>query len=194
MYLFFDTETNGLPKDYKLPASYIDNWPRVIQLAWRLMDADGTIIDERASRIFQDGWEVPHEPFWIDKGITTMLCAMDGNPIVGELDFLLNAMLRAKYLIAHNVGFDLPVIECELHRIGAEMPKLIKFCTMLNTTSLCALPSANAYYGGYKWPKLQELHLFLFGAEFDGAHDAMSDVDATSRCFFELKKRGLISI
>ncbi len=32
-YLFFDTETTGVPKDYKAPSSDTDNWPRMVQLA-----------------------------------------------------------------------------------------------------------------------------------------------------------------
>ena len=32
-YLFFDTETTGVPQDYKAPSSDTDNWPRMVQLA-----------------------------------------------------------------------------------------------------------------------------------------------------------------
>jgi hypothetical protein len=52
----------------------------------------------------------------------------------------------------------------------------------------CALPRKN---GGYKPPKLIELHEILFGESFVGAHDAAADVRACARCFFELKKRGV---
>jgi hypothetical protein len=42
------------------------------------------------------------------------------------------------------------------------------------------------------WPRLQELYVKLFGHEFDDAHNAMSDIDATEQCFRELRKKGLI--
>ncbi len=45
---------------------------------------------------------------------------------------------------------------------------------------------------GYKWPKLQELYIKLFGHDFDGAHNAMSDIEATQECFWELRRRSLI--
>ena len=32
-YLFFDTETTGLPRNYKAPSSDTRNWPRLVQLA-----------------------------------------------------------------------------------------------------------------------------------------------------------------
>jgi len=38
MYLFFDTETTGLPKNWKSPVSYLKNWPRVVQIAWAQYD------------------------------------------------------------------------------------------------------------------------------------------------------------
>lgn len=38
MYLFFDTETTGLPKEYRARTEDVDNWPRVVQLAWALYD------------------------------------------------------------------------------------------------------------------------------------------------------------
>ncbi len=41
MYLFFDTETTGIPKNYKAPASDLKNWPRLVQLAWLATDDTG---------------------------------------------------------------------------------------------------------------------------------------------------------
>ena len=45
-----------------------------------------------------------------------------------------------------------------------------------------------------KWPKLEELHIKLFGCNFEGAHDALDDVRATAKCFFELKRLGMVAI
>ncbi len=57
---------------------------------------------------------------------------------------------------------------------------------MKTTTGLLQLPGPY----GFKWPKLEELHVFLFGKGYDGTHDAALDVEACARCFFELRKRG----
>lgn len=59
---------------------------------------------------------------------------------------------------------------------------------MLTATNYCRIPGLY----GYKWPKLSELHIKLFGVDFDDAHDASVDINATEKCFWELKKRGLI--
>ena len=46
MYLIFDTETTGLPtKGYHEPISDVDNWPRLVQIAWQLHDANGVLIE-----------------------------------------------------------------------------------------------------------------------------------------------------
>ncbi|TNB23458.1 hypothetical protein EME97_28790, partial [Klebsiella pneumoniae] len=44
MYLVFDTETTGLPKNFNAPLSDSDNWPRMVQIAWQLHDDDGTLL------------------------------------------------------------------------------------------------------------------------------------------------------
>jgi hypothetical protein len=47
-------------------------------------------------------------------------------------------------------------------------------CTKQLSTEYCNLPGK--YAGKPKWPTLQELHTHLFGKGFDGAHDALADV------------------
>jgi len=32
MFLIFDTETTGLPRNYNAPLSDLDNWPRIVQI------------------------------------------------------------------------------------------------------------------------------------------------------------------
>ena len=41
MYLFFDTETTGIPRNYKASVSDLKNWPRLVQIAWLLSEEDG---------------------------------------------------------------------------------------------------------------------------------------------------------
>ena len=39
-YLFFDTETTGLPKDYNKPYTDVDNFPRLVQLSMIYFDSE----------------------------------------------------------------------------------------------------------------------------------------------------------
>ena len=46
--------------------------------------------------------------------------------------------------------------------------------------------------GKFKLPTLSELHAHLFDTDFKEAHNATADVEATTRCFFELFRLGRI--
>ena len=190
MYLFFDTETNGLPKNFKAPPSTGDNWPRIIQLAYASYDKQGKCIGEFVSLISPDGWEIPVQDFWIQHGYSTEKNAAEGKPFIDVGRRFCQFINLSEIMIAHNLDFDYPVVASEFMRYGIRAqsrPK--KFCTMKSTTAYCQMPGKF----GFKWPKLEELHERLFDCSFDGAHDALADVRATARCFFELLERDIIS-
>lgn len=66
-------------------------------------------------------------------------------------------------------------------------------CTMQSSVNLCQIPYPSGRKG-FKWPKLTELHRFLFERDFENAHTALGDVEATVDCFVELHKRKKIEI
>jgi len=55
------------------------------------------------------------------------------------------------------------------------------------TAEMCKIPGGRG--GKFKLPTLTELHHFLFDVPFGEAHNATADVEATTRCFFELIRR-----
>lgn len=192
--LFFDCETNGLPKVYNASYEDVENWPRVLSLAWILADADGEIIHKQYNLIKPRGWTVPTEKFWIDNGYTQAKCDAEGTAIEPVLDDFISSKTNADVLVAHNLNFDHRIVWAEILRAGKEPKRgMHKICTMLKSTNVCKLPQQNGR-GGYKWPKLEELHRVLFARNFEGAHDALADVIALKDCFFELVKRGVIEI
>jgi DNA polymerase III epsilon subunit-like protein len=191
MYLFFDTETNGKPLDYKAPMNNVNNWPRVAQLAWAKYSPLGDIIKERSYLIKPDGWVIPKEKFFIDNGMSTERNEMLGEPVASVLSIFIEDMQDCEVLVAHNMTFDYNILGAEMIRAKMRSEKkLLRVCTMESTTNFCALPGG--YKGSFKWPKLEELHEKLFGCKFDNAHDAMGDVKATADSFFECLKRGII--
>jgi DNA polymerase III epsilon subunit-like protein len=191
MYLFFDTETNGLPKDWKAPADQFDNWPRIIQLAYAVFDEKEQLIVKSCNLIKPDGWEIPKLKFWIDNGYSTEKNMEQGIPLRHALSSFVSHRTLSDYSIAHNMAFDSKIIRAEMIRMGLDMKfDSKKICTMNESTNFCQLPGAR----GFKWPKLEELHRKLFGCDFTGAHDAMADVLATAKCFFELKKLNVIKL
>ena len=187
-YLFFDTETTGLPKDYRLPSSAINNWPRLIQLSWIMADKDGFIIKEHDHIIYPEGFMIPRGASLVN-GISTEVARKKGEPIKDVLDIFMKDVEDAEFIVGHNVSFDIRVVGAELFRLKKKDTLASKpsICTMQSTIDFCAISGAH----GYKYPSLQELHKKLFGYEFEDAHNALSDVRATLKCYLELKRRGV---
>src|SRR5690606_23556428 len=71
----------------------------------------------------------------------------------------------------------------------AAMP-VLDTCTEV-TAELLKLPGGRG--GRYKLPNLTELHNYLFGVPFAEAHNATADVEATTRCFFELVRQEIFT-
>ena len=70
MYLFFDTETTGIPKNYKAAASDLKNWPRLVQIAWLMTSDTGEEISSSEYIIKPDGYTIPPAAAKVH-GITT---------------------------------------------------------------------------------------------------------------------------
>lgn len=189
-YLFFDTETTG--KRINLPVGEIYCRPRLVQLAWLLVDADGNTLKQKSAIIWPDGFDIPQSATEIHH-ITTERAKQEGLPLEEVLKEFMQDFEDAECLVAHNIEYDRHIIESELFRSDMPYKSFMRkrtICTMLSSTDYCALP--NTYFGGYKWPSLQEMYQKLFNRSFEDAHDALADITATKDCFFELKRRGII--
>jgi DNA polymerase III subunit epsilon len=189
-YLFFDTETNGLPKNWKAPMSDLDNWPRVIQFASIVIDDEENVIHEFVALITPNGWTIPKEKFWIENNYYDEKSIEEGVTMLFALQEFVKNLEMCDMIVAHNFNFDYNVVGAEMLRLGITGKRLEKACTMQSSIELCRIPFPKGGRG-YKFPKLEELHKYLFGNSFDGAHDALEDVRATARCFFEMKKLGI---
>lgn len=191
MYLIFDTETTGLPKNYNAPLSDSDNWPRCIQIAWQLHDTQGYLMEAKNLIIKPEGFDIPFNSVQIH-GITTERAMAEGLPLTEALEVFAKAVEQCTYIGGHNISFDLNIMGAEYFRLNQanvlEDKKWID--TKDESTDFCAIPGGKG--GKFKWPTLSELHNKLFGRPFSDAHNAAADVEATTRCFFALIKAGVI--
>ena len=192
MYLVFDTETTGLPLNYKAPLTDFNNWPRMVQLAWQIHDVKGDLIEVKNYIVKPDGFTIPYNSEKIH-GISTELANKKGIPLDEVLTLFTNALKNASYIIGHNISFDNNIIGCEFLR--SNMPNIltekISVDTKEEATEFCQLPGGRG--GKYKWPNLSELYVKLFNESFAEAHNASADVEATTRCFLELLRKEIIS-
>ena len=188
-YLFFDTETTGLPKSWKAPVTDLGNWPHIVQIAWAVFDDAGTQLAFRDYMIKPEDFVIPESATAIH-GISTERALKEGRPASEVLKEFSGEVRKAARLVAHNLDFDEKMVRVELLRQG--MPEVFektpKICTMKSSTAYCKIPGP---YGD-KWPKLSELHIKLFEVDFEDQHNAASDVLCCAKCFFELRRRAVL--
>lgn len=189
MYLFFDTETTGLPRNWKAPVSDLNNWPRLVQLAWLYYDKDGTRLSGNNHIIKPDGFTIPVDASRIH-GISTERAMSEGISLQEVLNDFQSLISKSNYLVAHNISFDEKIVGAEFLRskMTNSIAAMNKICTMEKSTNYCKLDGPY----GYKWPKLSELHQKLFGTGFEEAHNAAVDINATAKCFWQMKKLGVL--
>ena len=193
MYLIFDTETTGLPKRWDAPITDSDNWPRCIQIAWQLHDDLGNLIEHQDYLVKPEGFNIPYDAERIH-GISTELAQAQGATLAEVLAKFNIALSKTKFIVGQNLGFDINIMGAEFHRMGVDSQmgsmKILDTCTEV-TASLLKLPGGRG--GRFKLPTLTELHQYLFNKPFSEAHNATADVEATTRCFFELIRREIFT-
>lgn len=168
----------------------VDNWPRVVQIAWQVYDEGETLLAARDAIIKPEGYVIPQEASRVH-GITQERALAEGVPLMEILPVFDAAVNGTDILVAHNMRFDSSVMGAEFVRaeMVTELFAKRQVCTMESSTEYCQLPGRY----GYKWPTLAELYYTLFHASFMDEHNAAADVSACARCFFELKNLGIIS-
>lgn len=187
MILYFDTETTGFPKRH-LPLDHPEQ-PKLVQLAAILAEDDGA---ERASVcaiIRPNGWAIPAAASEIH-GIDEALAVRSGIALISALHVFLDLAGHADRVVAHNVGFDVEVMQIAMESVGWPSAATAfgakpRACTMSLATAVVNLPpTAKMVAAGFnrpKPPKLEECVRHFFDEALEGAHDALVDVRACAR-------------
>jgi DNA polymerase III subunit alpha len=193
MYLIFDTETTGIPHNKTAPIADVDNWPRVVQLAWQLHDRQGKLLAQHSYLIKPEGFDIPYKAEQVH-GISTKRALAEGHELNEVLQIFINDLASTKLLVGHNIEFDISILGAEFIRQNRDTDailKLEKTDTGIVATEFCQMTGGIG--GKLKMPRLAELHEKLFGKNFGDAHDASYDVAATARCYFGLIKQKVVS-
>ncbi len=204
--MVYDSETSGFPNK-NLGLGHRDQ-PKLASLAATLYRPDGSPLSSFNFIVRPDlnadgtpAWTMPEEVVKIH-GISTELAMAAGVTLRVAIAAFTNMRGRAAEIVAHNRAFDEQMVEIALTYMGVKASnpwpeKRVCTCTDDGVAELVKLkPTARQKQYRpdikYKQPNLTELHTFLFGVGFDGAHGAGADRDACARCFFELRKRGVL--
>lgn len=192
MFLIFDTETTGLFQKPDDEILNLEDYPRAVQIAWQLHDSAGHLIEAQNLIIYPESFDIPFNAAKVH-GITTAIAKEKGLPVKQVLESFTKNLSQVKYLVGHNINYDIRILKGEFLHLGIESPLSNKeiIDTSHETTEFCALPGGKG--GKFKYPKLEELHDKLFGYKFDEAHNAAADVEATARIFFKTLEQKIIT-
>lgn len=186
-HLFFDTETAS----FKGP---------ILQLAFEVYDGAGTFL-YGVNTYFNHEFDYEIDPKAYEiHGIDKEFLALHGESGIGigiALAGFADVCEAADVVVAHGIAFDHRMIHLDMQRGGLSgWPEYLsqlkgRFCTMTHPAinHLCSLKDVR---GKPKNPSLSELHYRLFGEPISRAHRADVDAKATAKCYFELKRRGII--
>ena len=106
MFIIFDTETTGLPKRDNAPLNEVDNWPRVVQIAWQVHDGSGELLEHHNVLIRPDGYEIPYSAEKVH-GISTEKATSQGIPVDEALLLFNESLAGSQILVGHNIRFDI---------------------------------------------------------------------------------------
>ena len=192
MYLFFDTSANGVPKNWKAPINDPFNWPRMIHLSWLVYNEDRELINSRNDLIKPKGFKIS-ETIEKKHKVSQEMAEQDGVELKEALPPFAEAVKAAQYVISFNQTYNNGIVGAELYRasINHVLEYGNNYCLMQEATWFCKLKGKGP---GYKWPSLQEIHKKIYGAEYDKAGEAQTDVAVTALAFFHLLDLNAIEI
>ncbi len=177
--ILFDTETTSLTAPEAAP---IEQQPWIMEFAAIKVDARSLKETARLQFMCKPPIPIPLDSIKIT-GITNEMVA-GKPPFAAFFPQLQDFFLGERYIIAHNLSFDITALRHEIGRLGKVTafpwpPK--QWCTVEKTLNM----------KGYRL-SLGALHELLFGKPHEDAHRAMIDVEAMWRCVKELRKRKLL--
>lgn len=192
--LYIDIETTKLIPEDELSPDKLGNWPHIVQVALILEDDFYGILLKRNYIIEPEGYDIPKDSTKIHK-ITNEYAIKYGRKRVDIINYLDILLSKVDVIIGHNINFDLNVIKAEIFRTKKYDDVLFKnkVLTIIDTMeigkNICKIPSL--HYHDYKYPKLDELYYHFFKCHFPNQHDAMSDIEATYKCFKKMEELNL---
>jgi DNA polymerase III epsilon subunit-like protein len=173
--LVFDTETTDLIKNKLLP---LERQPHIIEFYGMSLDPEGNEIGTY-HYLFKPPGKLSDDVKRITNITDEMLA--DAPPFASAAAEIKALIEKHEEVVAHNLSYDMGVVDFEMKRAGLTVEWPIPTCTVEGTEHL----------KGFRL-NLSALHELLFGEKFDGAHRAENDVMALANCFRQLRSIGEI--
>lgn len=188
-YLFFDTETTGLPVDHSPASKFSGIWPNLVSMAWILADDTGTTLHSEYHIVKPAGWTIPESSTKIHK-ITQETAERYGMALNEVIERFMWYVVETDVIVAHNLHFDKNVVNNALRwQLGKvlmlEDYSKRMFCTMQEGKSVVGKPCKSP--NKFRCVKLSDMYKTLFGTDPVGMlHNAMTDTQILMQCFYKI--------
>ena len=183
--LFVDTETSGLPVDWRRPYSAAGNWPHIAQLAWAVYTPDGQLVKTENHYLRVPAAVMSPVSVGIH-GLTPEFLQAHGQEAPTIMQLFHDDLRHYRPLVVgHFMKLDFHMVGAEFYRAGLPnlLDELPTFCTMTVTARFVR-------HTLQRYLPLGELYQRLFDRPLLHQHDAAVDAHATAECFFELWRHG----
>ena len=187
-FLFVDTETSGIPRDWNKPYATRGNWPHIAQLAWVVCTRMGVEVKAESHYIQPSDYDLDPASGSVH-GLTLDFLRTHGESRHAVMQLLHRDLTHYQpQVVAHFMQLDYHMVGASFHRAGLTNPMLglPMFCTMRATGPLLRHSSQG-------FLRLGELYQRLFKEPQPREHDALADARAAARCFFEMQRQGIVT-
>lgn len=188
-FLFIDTETSGLPKNWKAPYAKEKNWPHIVQISW-------IVFDHNFKEVKRENHYINNTDFTITKaaqkihGISDDYRLKNGEDLKKVMSFFCKDINEfSPLIVGHFVELDYHMVNVSLTRL--EMPNVFKQSTFYCTMKTSADYVTNSVISHLK---LDKFFTILFNEEPEQMHNALADALNTSKIFFHLLTSQKISL
>lgn len=185
--LIFDTETTGLFKYFNARHTTMDQlkpYPWVIEYF-------GHIVTDNGEAVLVEDFLVKPGSLNLIDGTIQKITGIKPEDVAEKpmfdayADQVLAQLAEAEALVAHNLSYDLRIMEVAFKRIG----RYDEFAAAIRGKRMICTVQESNHYKGHRL-SLSLLHQHLFGEPFEGAHRASADVAALTRCYLKMRELG----
>ena len=178
MQIIFQTDALGEPIKPDAPLSDLDNWPRLKNLAWVIVNDEGVLVRGFSFKIKHTS-PIPGIPE--DVAVDMEENGHDAKTILTKF---LKDYEGADTLVAHNLNLHYSILAAEAIRYGVRANKVI-------TNRFCTIKDADELYPD-DGRSMSNLWRSLFDSDIDDNIDLITDLKILIDIISELNFRGML--